>query len=101
MLLPVLTKHLDDMGIDHKVIECIRNPWTIAKSLAKSAGVDVNWLPYVQEHINQKGKNLSRYEGSKLILTFDEIFKEDAIDCIAQFVGKEVTTEAREWIGKS
>ncbi len=98
MLLPVLISKLDDMGVKHKIIECVRSPWDIAESLAKSAGDKINWLPYVQEHINQKQENLSRYEGSKLSLTFDEIFKENALDLIAKFVGKEVTTEAREWM---
>ena len=101
ILLSMLTGHLDDMSIDHKVVECIRSPLDITNSLIKSAGDKVDWLPYVQYYIDQKIENLHKYEGPQLNLTFDEVFNEVALDRIAQFVGKEVTTEAREWIDGS
>jgi hypothetical protein len=98
MMLPIVTERLDNSDVNHKVIECVRSPWEIAQSLTKSVGSKVNWLPYVRQHVDQKVENLVRYKGQKLALTFDEIFKPDALDRIASFVNKEVTTDAREWI---
>lgn len=100
MLLPVLTSKLDDMGIDHKVIECIRSPWDIANSLSKSSDDKIDWLPYVQAHVTRKQENLREYQGPKLSLTFTEIFNGYSLNHIAQFVGREITAEAREWIDK-
>lgn len=98
MLLPVLTSKLDEAGVDHKVIECIRSPLDIAESLSKSSDSKIDWHPYVQAHIARKQESLLEYKGPKLCLTFTEIFNGHSLDHIAQFVGREITTEAREWM---
>lgn len=98
MMLPIVTERLDKAEVNHKIIECVRSPWEIAQSLTYSVGNKVNWLPYVRQHVDQKVENLARYRGEKLSLTFDEIFKPDALDRIASFANKEVTTDAREWM---